>query len=274
MPASNSKAMEKAKSLACDVVILDLEDAVAPDAKPEARGMAATALKAGGFAHRELVVRVNGLDTPWGEDDLKAAVAAHPHAILVPKVNSARDIVRYQDRIADRGIALWAMIETTQALFNLKEIAAASEETRLSGFVLGTNDFAKETGIRNTPGRAPFWAALSLSIAAARSRQLTILDGVYNAIEDLSGLSAECEQARDFGFDGKTLIHPSQIEACNAAFTPSDREVLDARAIVDVFAHPENVDKGVVRLNGKMVERLHLDQAMKALAIADAIALA
>ena len=272
MPASNAKAIDKARTLACDGVILDLEDAVAPDAKEMARAQAVEAVKAGGFGRREVVIRVNGLDTPWGEDDLKAAVEAGPDAILVPKVNDSADVARYDGRIsrAPDKTRLWAMIETCRCLFHLDSIAGAAKTSRLGCLVMGTNDLAKEMGARLTPGREPFLAALGLSVAAARANGLSILDGVYNGIDDAAGFEAICEQGLTFGFDGKTLIHPSQVEPCNRVFTPSEVEVAFARAVIAAYALPENAAKGAIRVEGRMAERLHLAQAEKLVAVAEA----
>ena len=272
MPASNAKAIDKARTLACDGVILDLEDAVAPDAKEMARAQAIEAVKAGGFGRREVVIRVNGLDTPWGEDDLKAAVEAGPDAILVPKVNDSADVARYDGRIAraPEKTRLWAMIETCRCLFHLDTIAGSAKTSRLECLVMGTNDLAKEMGARLTPGREPFLAALGLSVAAARANGLVILDGVHNGIDDAAGFEAICEQGLAFGFDGKTLIHPSQVEPCNRVFTPSEAEVAFARAVIAAYALPENAAKGAIRVDGKMAERLHLTQAEKLVAVAEA----
>lgn len=273
MPASNAKAIEKARSLPCDVVILDLEDAVAPDAKEAAREQAVAAVKAGGFGKRELVIRVNGLDTPWGEADLRAVAAAGPDAVLVPKVNDGAEVVRYDRYLstAREGTRLWTMIETCRSLFRLDDIAAASKTTRLTAWVMGTNDLAKEMGAKLVPGREPFLGALGLSVAAARAYGLTILDGVYNGIDDAEGFERQCEQGLNFGFDGKTLIHPTQVEPCNRVFTPSEAEVAFARAVIDAFALPENANKGAIRVDGKMAERLHLVQAERLVAIAEAV---
>jgi len=276
MPASNAKAIDKARTLACDVVILDLEDAVAPEAKAAARDQAVAAVKAGGFGRRELVIRCNGLDTPWGADDLAAAAAAGPDAILVPKVNDAAGVQAYNAAIASAppSTALWAMIETCASLFALPQIAAASASTRMRCWIMGTNDLAKEMRARQTPDRAPFHGALSLSVAAARMHGLTILDGVYNDIDNEPGLTAICEQGVDFGFDGKTLIHPKQVEICNRVFSPSPAEVDWAKAVIAAFELPENQNKGVIRVEGRMAELLHLSQAVQLVAVAEAIAAA
>jgi len=274
MPASNAKAIEKARSLPCDTVILDLEDAVAPEAKESARAQAVEAIRQGGFGRREMVIRCNGLDTPWGADDLAAAAQAGPHAILVPKVNDAADIAAYDAAIAAAPAVtrLWAMIETCRSVFKLEEIAAASRTSRLSTWVMGVNDLAKEMGARQTAGREPFVAALGLSVAAARAYGLNILDGVYNDLDDDTGFEAMCQQGVDFGFDGKTLIHPRQIEICNRMFSPSTAEIAFARAVVAAFALPQNAGQGALRVDGRMAERLHLAQAEQLLAVADAIA--
>jgi len=271
MPAANARAIEKARDLACDVVILDLEDAVAPDAKDLARDQAVAAVKAGGFGRREVVIRVNGLDTPWGAADLAAAAAARPAAILAPKVSSPADVAAY-DRGLSGDTALWVMIETCQSLFALDAIAASPG--RLQALVIGTNDLAKEMRCRLTVERAPLAGPLSLSVAAARAHGLTVLDGVFNGIEDEAGLARQCAQGAEFGFDGKTLIHPRQIEAANAAFSPAPDEIDWARRIVEAFDSPENAAKGVLRVEGRMVERLHLAEAQRLIAVAEAIAAA
>jgi citrate lyase subunit beta / citryl-CoA lyase len=274
MPASNHRAVEKARSLACDVVILDLEDAVLPDAKSAARADAATAVKASGFGRREVVIRVNALSTPWGEADLAAAAEAGPHAVLAPKIRSPDDIAAY-----DRALAaapphtrLWAMIETPQAILAIDAIAGAP--SRLAALVMGVNDLAKEIGARQTPGREPFQAALALSVMAARAHGLAVLDGVHNEIDDLAALEAVCRQGAEFGFDGKTLIHPSHLAICNAAFTPAPAEVAWARAVIAAFDAPENTGKGALRVEGRLAELLHRDQAVGLVAIAEAIAAA
>lgn len=269
MPAANARAIEKAKGLPCDVIILDLEDAVAPDAKSDARDQAVAAVKAGGFGPREVVIRVNGLETPWGADDLAAARAARPDAVLAPKVSSARDASAHA-AVLGPDLPLWVMIETCAALFCLSEIARAAPS--LQALVLGSNDLAKEMRCRLDVDRAPLAAALTLTVAAARAAGITVLDGVYNGIEDAAGLARQCRQAVDFGFDGKSLIHPSQIEAANRAFTPAAAEVAWARTVVAAFDSPENAGKGVIKVEGRMVERLHLDEARRLIAVAEAIA--
>jgi citrate lyase subunit beta/citryl-CoA lyase len=277
MPGSNARAIEKAKTLAADGIILDLEDAVAPDAKAAARKQVADAVSAGGFGPREVLIRVNSIDTAWFADDLDAAVAAKPDAVLVPKVSEPKqlDMVgqRLFDMRADLHIRVWAMIETPAAIYNIRELAGAAKdsETRLAGFVIGTNDLAKETRARLVPGRAPMLSWLSACVLAAHSYGIDILDGVYNDLSDAEGFVQECEQGRDMGFDGKTLIHPNQIGPCNAAFSPSAEETAQARKIIAAFGLPENKGKGVVQLDGRMVERMHADIAARTVAIADAI---
>ena len=274
MPASNPRAIEKAKGLACDVVILDLEDAVAPEAKVDARAQAVAAVRAGGFGDREVVIRCNGLATPWGADDLRAAAEAGPAAIIAPKVSSPADIAAYDAAIAGAPAhtELWAMIETCAAVFALESIAAMARTSRLSAFCLGLNDLAKEMGCRQTPDRAPFQAVLTLSVAAGRIHGLTLLDSVFNEIDDLEALDRACVQGADFGFHGKTIIHPSHIAACNRAFSPDPGEVAWARAVIAAFAAPENAGRGALRVDGRLAERLHLAQAERLAATADAIA--
>jgi citrate lyase subunit beta / citryl-CoA lyase len=277
MPGSNARAMEKARELPADAVILDLEDAVAPDAKAKARELIGKALKDGGFGRREVVVRVNGLDTAWWADDL-AIAAAGPDAVLVPKVSTPAQFRQVAERLAAVGAApqlrVWAMMETPLAMLNVRDIAAAALDpaARLAAFVMGTNDLAKDTRARIVPGRAPMLPWLMTCVAAARAFGLDILDGVYNDLGNAEGFAAECRQAHDLGFDGKTLVHPQQIAPCNAAFSPAPEEVEWARKIIAAFDLPENADKGVIQIDGRMVERLHADMARRTVAIADAIA--
>ncbi|MFC0590016.1 HpcH/HpaI aldolase/citrate lyase family protein [Novosphingobium aquiterrae] len=274
LPASNAKAVAKARELDADVIILDLEDAVAPDAKAEARSAAVAAVREGGFGRREVVIRCNALDTEWGADDLAAAAAAGPDAVLVPKILSADDVRRYDAALAaaPAQTQLWVMIETCAVVPQLSEVAACARETRLSGFAMGTNDLAKEMRARILPGRAPFLPILALTVAAARAQGLVVIDGVCNAIHDEALFQAEAAQGLEFGFDGKSLIHPAQIDACNAVFTPSADEIAWARSVVAAFAQPDASGKGALRVEGKMVELLHRDQAKQILAIADMIA--
>lgn len=275
MPGANAKALEKAKTLPADVLLLDLEDSVAPEAKADARAQVAAAVKAGGYGKREVIIRCNALATPWGRDDIAAAGPAGPDGLLAPKVESAEEVRTLDAAMTAAGFpahtALWIMIETPRAILNLAEIAAAAKGTRLSVFVMGLNDLAKETRARASANRAAFFAPLSLAVTAARAEGLTAIDGVYNDIADQAGFEAECRQGLEFGFDGKTLIHPSQIEACNAVFAPTPEEVARARAVIDAFAQPENAGKGVIKVDGKMTELLHLEEAKRVVAVAEAI---
>src|ERR1700728_185702 len=277
MPGSNARALEKARELPADGLILDLEDAVAPEAKAVARDNIVKALKTG-FGDREVLVRINGLDTRWWVEDINAAASAVPDAILVPKVSTPKQLQDLAARLVDMGthpsVRVWAMMETPLAILNVAEIAHAAldSETRLAGFVMGTNDLAKDTRAGLVPGRAPMLPWLMNCLAAARAYGLDILDGVYNDLGNAEGFVEECRQARDLGFDGKTLIHPKQIEPCNEAFSPSDEEVATARKMIAAFELPENRDKGVVQIDGRMVERLHAEMAQRTVAIADAIA--
>ena len=274
LPASNAKAIAKARTLPADIVILDLEDAVPPEAKQEARAAAVGAIAQGGFGEREVAIRANGIDTPWGMDDLAAIAATQADAVLVPKVNSSNDIERYQAALASAhpGMQLWAMIETCASIPRLDEIAAMAAWTRLSLFVMGTNDLAKEMRARLTPDRTPFLPFLSMAVAAARAHDVAILDGVCNEFRDLEVFREEAEQGLLFGFDGKSLIHPAQIDPCNTVFSPSEEELLWANAVIAAFTLPENADKGAIRVEGKMVELLHLEQAKRLVAVAEQIA--
>jgi len=271
MPASNARAIEKAKTLACDVVILDLEDAVAPEAKVEARQLAVEAVRAGGFGAREVVIRVNGRDTPWGAADLGAAAASGADAVLVPKVGAPADLAHYAAALPER-TRLWAMIETCAAIFQLDALGRAAAAANNEVWIVGANDLVKEMRCRARADRAPLLPALSLAVMAAHAHGVAILDGVYNDIPDLEGLARECEQGLDLGMDGKSLIHPSHLEAANAAFTPADAAVAWARTVVAAFAAPENTGQGVLKVDGKMVERLHLAEAERLIAISEAIA--
>lgn len=276
LPASNAKAIAKARTLPADIVILDLEDAVAPDAKADARTAAVAAVAEGGFGHRELAIRANGLDTPWGADDLAAIAKTSVDAVLVPKVSSPADIDHYQVALsaAHPGMQLWAMIETCACIPQLYEIAAKAHTTRLSLFVMGTNDLAKEMRAQLTPERTPFLPFLSQAVAAARANGVAVLDGVCNEFRDLDVFRAEAEQGLLFGFDGKSLIHPAQIDPCNAVFSPSEAELARARAVIAAFALPENAGRGAISVDGKMAELLHLDQAKRLVAVAERIAAA
>lgn len=274
MPASNARALAKARTLPADVIILDLEDAVAPEAKPQARAAAVAAAQEGGFGNRELVIRVNGLDTPWGADDLAAVAQAPVDAVLLPKVYGPDDILACNTALAGAAaqVQLWAMIETCAAVPRLDAIAALCASTRLSLFVMGVNDLAKEMRARLTPERTPFLPVLTLAVAAGRAHGVAVLDGVCNEFRDLDVFTAEAQQGLLFGFDGKTLIHPDQIAPCNAVFTPGDDELAWASAVIAAFALPENAGKGAIRVDGRMVELLHLDQARHLVAIAEHIA--
>lgn len=274
LPASNAKALAKARTLPADVVILDLEDAVAPEMKDAAREAAVAAIYEGGFGHREVAIRANGLDTPWGAADLEAIAETHVDAVLVPKVSSPEDVLRYNAALAHAPahMQLWTMIETCGSVLRLDAIAALAASTRLSLWVMGTNDLAKEMRARLTPDRAVFLPMLGLAVAAARAHGLTVLDGVCNEFRDLGVFRAEAEQGLAYGFDGKSLIHPDQIAPCNAVFTPSAAELDWARAIIAAFDQPENQGKGAIKLEGKMVELLHRDEARRLVAVAEMIA--
>ena len=278
MPGSNARALEKARNLPADGIILDLEDSVAPEAKGMARDQIAQAIAVGGFGKREILIRVNTLDSPWWIDDIAMAGKARPDGILVPKVSSVEDLAAIADRLgainADSSIRVWAMIETARAVLHAEELAAASRnpETRLAGFVFGPNDISRETRIRMLPGRAAMIPMITHCILAARAYGLEILDGPYSDFSNTDGFGKECTQARDLGFDGKTLIHPGQIVACNAIFTPPADEIAQARKILAAFERPENASRGAIQIDGQMVERLHADMARRTIAIADAIA--
>jgi citrate lyase subunit beta/citryl-CoA lyase len=274
MPGSNARALEKARTIDADALILDLEDAVAPDAKALAREQVAAAVAARGFGHREIVVRINALATPWGHDDLKALAAVQPDAILVPKVNDGAEARALSEALDATGaapsVALWVMFETPQAVLNAASIGAAGG--RLACIVAGTNDLVKEFRGRHTPGREGLLPHLTLLLAAARANGLAALDGVYNDIPNTAGFEAACAQGAALGFDGKTLIHPSQVAPCNAAFAPDAAEVADARKILAAFDLPENRSKGVITVDGRMVELLHAEIARRTVAMSDAIA--
>lgn len=277
MPGSNARALEKARTLPADVLIFDLEDSVAPDAKEAAREQVCAAVKQGGFGAREVVVRINALETSWGEADLEAVATVAPNAILIPKVSTPETIAAADLRLrrlkAPEHVKVWAMIETAHAILRADAIASAARDvdTRLDCFVMGLNDLARETRAKMTPDRAPMLPYMMIALAAARAHGIDILDGVYNSLSDEAGLRAECEQARDCGFDGKTLIHPNQLAVANEIFAPASSEVDQARLIVEAFEKPENVMKGAIAMNGRMVERLHAEMAKRTLALARAI---
>lgn len=273
MPGSNARALEKARTIPADALILDLEDAVAPDAKEMARKQVVEAVAAGGFGYREIAVRINALTTPWGADDVRAVAKSGAAAVLVPKVGSAEEAAALSAALDEAGappaLKLWIMFETPQAVLNASTIGAAGG--RLSCLVAGTNDLVKEFRGLHTPGREGLLPMLILLLAAARANGLAALDGVYNDIQNAEGFAAACAQGRTLGFDGKTLIHPSQVDPCNAAFSPAAGEIADARKIIAAFDLPENRSRGAISLDGRMVERLHADIARQVVAMADAI---
>ncbi|KMS85655.1 HpcH/HpaI aldolase/citrate lyase family protein [Prauserella rugosa] len=273
MPGANERALEKAKTLPADALIFDLEDAVSPDAKESARERVCAAAASGDYGKREVAIRVNGLDTDWHDADLRAAAQAGPAAVVVPKVNSARDVMTIERALELNGAPehtmIWAMLETPVAMLHAEEIASASE--RLTVLVMGTNDLAKELHAEPAAGRAPLVAGLSLSLLAARAAGKQILDGVYNDVQNLEGFEAEATQARQFGFDGKTLIHPGQIEPCNRVFAPSDEAITRARKVIEAFEKAKRDGDAVVTVDGRMVENLHVAEAERVLALAEAI---
>jgi citrate lyase subunit beta/citryl-CoA lyase len=273
MPGSNARALEKAKSLPADALILDLEDAVAPDAKAAARDQVCAAVKAGGYVHRELVIRINALDTPWGMADLAAAASAAPDAVLLPKPGAGGDIVRAAEALSRAGAPdrtrLWAMVETPIAILNLREIASASP--RLACLVMGTNDLVKETRADLSANRRPALYWLSATVTAARAFGLDALDGVYNNFKDAEGFRSECVHGCRLGFDGKTLIHPDQVAVANEVFAPPEAEVAWAKKIIAAFELRESKGKGVITVDGRMVELLHAEMARRTVAIAEAI---
>ncbi|WP_201467541.1 HpcH/HpaI aldolase/citrate lyase family protein [Janibacter melonis] len=271
MPSSNARALEKAKTLPVDALILDLEDAVAPADKPAARDAACAAVASGEYGERELTIRVNAIGTQWHDDDMAAVAQAGPAGVVVPKVSSADEVRRLVATLEAAGAPertrLWAMVETPTAVLDVREIARASD--RLAALVIGSNDLVKELQADHVPGRAPLLTALSWSLLAAREAGVAILDGVYNDVRDAEGFRAECEQGRDLGFDGKTLIHPGQVEVCNEVFAPSADAVEDAKGVL--AAWEEGAGSGVVTYGGKMVEQLHVDVAQRVLATHEVI---
>ena len=276
VPGSNARALDKGRQIATDVLILDLEDAVAPDDKETARAAVAAAAGAHAYGRREVVIRVNGLETPWIARDIAAAVGARPDAVLIPKLSRVEDLRRARAALmaahAPAGLTLWAMIETPLAVLNVSAIAAVAvgPGVPLTCLVIGTNDLARSSGARIKPGRAALMPWLAQCVLAARANDIAVLDGTFNDMTDWKGFQAECEQGRDLGMDGKMLIHPSQIGPVNEIFAPSDAEVAFARKILAIFDAPENADKGVVQIDGQMVERLHLDVARRTLALMEA----
>ncbi len=273
MPASNARAIAKARTLPCDAVILDLEDAVAPDAKATARDVVLSALRAGGYGRRELVVRVNALSTSWGQADLVAVARSRAHAVLLPKVESADAVRQAEATLVAAGapdeLAIWCMIETPRGVLKSAEIAEASP--RLACLVMGTSDLAKDLHAAHTPDRAPMLTSLGLCVLAARASGLAILDGVHLDLADDAGFAASCRQGRELGFDGKTLIHPKTIDAANAAFAPSAEEIAFARKIISAHAEAEAAGKGVVLVDGKLIESLHVLNARRLVALDDRI---
>ncbi|MFP4148541.1 MAG: HpcH/HpaI aldolase/citrate lyase family protein [Nitriliruptoraceae bacterium] len=273
LPGSNARALEKARTLPADALILDLEDAVAPDAKETARSQVAEAVAAGGFGYREVLVRVNAPDTAWFADDVAALARVGADGLLVPKVSSEADVHTVEAALAaadaPQGLALWAMLETPRAVLDAARIVHASD--RLVGFVMGTNDLAKELGAAHVAGRAPLLTALSWCLLAARDAGKILIDGVFNDLDDAEGFAAECRQAVELGFDGKTVIHPRQLQPCNAAFTPTEEEVAHAREVIAAFEAASAEGRGVVTVGGKLVENLHVEQARRVLAVSEAV---
>jgi citrate lyase subunit beta/citryl-CoA lyase len=277
VPGDNERALEKAKKLPTDSIIIDLEDSVAPSNKEFARQQAVAVIREGGFGAREAVLRVNPIETPWGMADLHAAITAAPDAILIPKVSQSGDVTGTAKVVKAVDAAphtrLWAMIETPMGIINAREIAACAPDpdNRLSCFVLGTNDLLKESRARPSSDRFAVVPWLAMTLVAARAYGLEVIDGVYNDFKDDSGFRAECEHGRTLGMDGKTLIHPSQVIPCNEVFSPTEEEVSWAYKIIQAFEQPENARKGVITVEGKMVERLHLEMAKRLAAISESI---
>jgi citrate lyase subunit beta/citryl-CoA lyase len=273
MPSSNARALEKAKTIAADGIIFDLEDAVAPDAKEAAREQACAAAGSSEYGERTLTVRCNGLDTPWGHADLTAAARSGAAAVVVPKVSGAHHLRQVVNVLEDAGapdsLAVWAMVETPAAIFAVRDIAGFD---RVSVLVLGTNDLAKELRAALVPGRGPLVPHLATTLLAARDAGIAVLDGVYNDVKDLEGFEAECRQGMEMGFDGKTLIHPTQVDVANRVWAPSDEEVDHARRVIEAFEEAQRDGRGVVTVDGRMVENLHVDNARRTLAVAEAIA--
>jgi len=272
MPSSNAKALDKAKTIPCDAIIFDLEDAVAPDAKPAAREAAVAAVGSGEYGHRELTIRCNGLATPWGADDIAAAGAAQPSAVVIPKVGSRAEVdivAAALDAAGGSDTAIWAMIETPTAIFDVRAIAA---HPRVAVLVMGTNDLAREIGAPQILGRSNLTPYLSTAVLAAREAGKVILDGVYNDVRDEEGFAAECQQGVQMGFDGKTLIHPGQVGPANAAWSPTSDEVEYSRRVIEAFSAAEAEGRGVITVDGRMIENLHVANARRTLTVADAIA--
>ena len=276
VPGTNERALEKAKNLNVDVLIFDLEDSIAPQSKEIAREKIIQVVSAGDYGNSELIIRINGLDTPWGQDDLKAAITAKPDGLLVPKINQPTDLKLieryYRNQFIHPNPPIWLMMETPHSMLNAGSIAdSANENNKVVGFVMGTNDLVKETGVSANKERYALIPWLMNCIAAAKANNLVIIDGVFNDFGDADGFRAECIQGMEIGMDGKTLIHPNQIEACNEIFSPDDETVSWSQKIIDAYNQPENVDQGVIQIDGKMVERLHLEIAERIVKIANLI---
>ena len=273
MPGANERALEKAQGLAADALILDLEDAVAPNAKDEARDRVCAAASSGAYGRREIAIRANGIGTQWHDADLAAIAAAGPDAVVIPKIDTVDDVRSIESALEQHGAPdhtkIWAMVETPIAMLHAEQIAGSSD--RLTVLVMGTNDLAKELRAEHVPGRQPLLTGLGLCLLAARATGKVILDGVYNDIKDPEGFLAECRQGQQMGFDGKTLIHPSQLDPCNEVFAPSPEAVEAAEEIISAFEEAEREGRGVVTVNGRMIENLHVDQARRTLAQARAI---
>jgi len=273
MPGVNARALEKSRTLPADAVIFDLEDAVAPDAKLTARSQVIQAVQTGGYGKREVMIRTNGLNTPWGYDDLVTAAKAGADAVLLPKVESAEMVRQAESVLESHGapsdLAIWCMMETPRGMLHAEEIADAS--ARLGGLVMGTSDLAKDLQAQHTAMRLPLITALGLCILAARAARIAILDGVYLDLNDHEGFVDSCRQGAELGFDGKTLIHPKQLEAANEVFAPSEEELRLSRRIIDAYAEAEAEGKGVVVVDGKLIEKLHVDHAKRVVALAKAI---
>ncbi len=274
MPGANARALDKARNLPADSLILDLEDAVSPDMKAKARDQVIRAVEAGGYGKREVMIRTNGLNTPWGYDDLVAVAKVGPDAVLLPKVESAETVRQAEAVLQSHGaspdLAIWCMMETPRAMLHAEEIADASP--RLGGLVMGTSDLAKDLQAQHTAMRLPLITALGLCLLAARAARLVILDGVFLDLNDQEGFIDSCRQGAELGFDGKTLIHPKQLEAANEVFAPSEEELRLSRRIIDTYAEAEAQGKGVVVVDGKLIEKLHVDHAKRVVALAEAIA--
>lgn len=274
LPGNNARALEKGKALPADVLIFDLEDAVGPDAKADSRARVCDAIASGAYRPREIVVRINGLGTEWHDDDLAAVAGSPADGVLVPKVETGaqvRALTAALDKLdAPEPLRLWVMIETPGAILRADEIASASD--RLAALVVGTNDLVNDLHGLHVPGRAPVLTALSLAVLGARAAGKVVLDGVFNDITDKAGFRAEARQGREMGFDGKTLIHPSQIGPANDLFGPSDEELADARTIVTAYEEAQAAGNSVITVGGRMIESLHVRDAQRILALGDVIA--